>query len=262
MYIAIKLLVELAFSLQLGVYSIGHLASYIAIFSCHICNCSYHTGVSTVKIKLTKYLVIANATIGINSFHCFYTDCSLECNNGTHNSICSGCDCHPGYTGPVCDVDIDECDPNPCQNRGNCTDLINDYICTCATGYTGKSCSVNIDDCGPNSCLNGGSCIDKVNSYTCNCVAGFTGAKCETNIDECSNDPCQNGGSCTDGINNYTCTCMAGYNGKNCESDIDECSSNPCQNGGTCTDQINGYTCACRPIYTGPECSGKLCIIS
>ena len=36
--------------------------------------------------------------------------------------------------------DIDDCDPNPCNNGGVCTDGIDSYTCTCAEGYTGVNC--------------------------------------------------------------------------------------------------------------------------
>ena len=32
------------------------------------------------------------------------------------------------------------------------------YICTCVDGWTGTSCEMNIDDCSPNPCQNGGTC--------------------------------------------------------------------------------------------------------
>ena len=32
------------------------------------------------------------------------------------------------------------------------------YTCTCETGYTGTDCDMNIDDCDPNPCQNGGTC--------------------------------------------------------------------------------------------------------
>ena len=37
-------------------------------------------------------------------------------------------------------VDIDDCNPNPCDNGGQCTDLANGYSCACAPGYTGADC--------------------------------------------------------------------------------------------------------------------------
>ena len=46
----------------------------------------------------------------------------------------------PGYTGSTCETDIDDCDPNPCQNGGTCSDEVNAYNCICVEGYTGTDC--------------------------------------------------------------------------------------------------------------------------
>ena len=40
----------------------------------------------------------------------------------------------------------------------------------------------DIDDCEPNPCEHGGTCTDGVNSYTCECVDGYTGVNCETGM--------------------------------------------------------------------------------
>ena len=43
--------------------------------------------------------------------------------------------------------ELDECDPNPCQNNGKCVDGRKDYTCNCAFSsealiyYTGRDCS-------------------------------------------------------------------------------------------------------------------------
>jgi len=58
-------------------------------------------------------------------------------------------------------------------------------------------CDVNIDDCERNPCANGGQCIDEVDDFTCVCEAGFTGKRCQHTIDYCSAEPCQNGGTCS-----------------------------------------------------------------
>ena len=39
--------------------------------------------------------------------------------------------------------DINECEPNPCQNGAQCTDLVNDYECKCKPGYSGKNCDTS-----------------------------------------------------------------------------------------------------------------------
>lgn len=37
----------------------------------------------------------------------------------------------------------------------------------------------DINDCQPDFCENNGTCIDLVNDYRCDCVAGFNGTICE-----------------------------------------------------------------------------------
>ena len=54
-----------------------------------------------------------------------------------------------------------------------------DYKCRCPAGFAGKNCQVNVDDCAANPCQNGGTCFDFVNDYKCYCHAGFMGRNCE-----------------------------------------------------------------------------------
>ena len=37
-------------------------------------------------------------------------------------------------------LDIDDCQPQPCQNNGTCHDLVNDYRCDCVAGFNGTKC--------------------------------------------------------------------------------------------------------------------------
>ena len=53
-----------------------------------------------------------------------------------------------------------------------------------STGYTGVLCDVNIDDC-IGVCSGNGQCMDEVASFTCLCSPGYTGVDCEININEC-----------------------------------------------------------------------------
>lgn len=54
------------------------------------------------------------------------------------------------------------------------------HRCQCVEGYRGWLCEVNVDECDPNPCVNGASCLDGLGSYTCRCLPGFNGTRCET----------------------------------------------------------------------------------
>ena len=51
--------------------------------------------------------------------------------------------------------------------------------------FAGVNCEVNIDECESNTCQNNATCVDGINNFTCSCQPGFTGRFCETNINEC-----------------------------------------------------------------------------
>ena len=38
-----------------------------------------------------------------------------------------------------CEININECDSSPCQNKGVCVDGVNSYTCSCVLPYTGKT---------------------------------------------------------------------------------------------------------------------------
>ena len=44
-------------------------------------------------------------------------------------------------------VDTDECESNPCQHGGTCSDRVNYYACTCSTGSEGSNCETG-KSCG------------------------------------------------------------------------------------------------------------------
>lgn len=46
-----------------------------------------------------------------------------------------------------CDVDINECESDPCLHNGTCNDLIDDFSCNCTTNFTGKRCEINVSTC-------------------------------------------------------------------------------------------------------------------
>ena len=148
-----------------------------------------------------------------------------------------------GYIGWNCATNIDNCNPNLCQNNGTCADLAiaNYFTCHCLTGYTKTmqitctTCTINIDECSPNPCKNNGTCTDLIDDFVCECGAAFTFENCAVDINEYDPNPCLNNASCIDiiNINNYThvhvCVCarvcVAGYDGRNYFTIIDSCGS-------------------------------------
>ena len=117
------------------------------------------------------------------------------------------CECPIGWTGGNCEININECDPDPCKNGGKCKDgigtqrqikaqnqilkiqnILGQFFCECPQGFTGSDCGINVDECDPDPCKNNGTCLDLTNGYKCHCHPGFTGPKCEININDCKVD--------------------------------------------------------------------------
>ncbi|XP_071129049.1 uncharacterized protein [Mytilus edulis] len=187
----------------------------------------------------------------------------LECTNSINNDcedyeVRYRCSANEVFKGRQC-TNQNYCNnyPNPCQNSGNCVNILGGFRCNCPNGYTGSLCQHNIDDCPPdNPCTNGGTCRDALNTYQCACPEGFEGNICQNNIQDCLSSPCTFPGTnrCVDGVNDFMCECRAGYTGRNCSIDIDECASNPCLHGGTCQNGVASFRCTCLDGWSGDRC--------
>ncbi|ETE69881.1 Delta and Notch-like epidermal growth factor-related receptor, partial [Ophiophagus hannah] len=184
--------------------------------------------------------------------YCIQQPCK---NGGTCYSSSSGfnCQCPEGFLGPTCADKVDYCASFPCQNNGTCyTDRIS-YSCSCSPGFTGPTCAHLIDFCALNPCAHG-ICRSVGTSYKCLCIPGYHGLYCEEEYNECLSAPCQNGATCRDLVNSYDCTCLPEYEGEECDININDCESNPCRHGGLCIDQSNGYNCHCPRGWVGANC--------
>ena len=103
---------------------------------------------------------------------------------------------------------------------------MNSYNCTCHAGWSGTNCDINIDDCLSQPCNNGGICIvriqvllnclnlrhfrfcyysqfmwchvqDGIDGYECSCSEDYTGPTCDSPANICVFNPCENNGNCT-----------------------------------------------------------------
>ncbi|KPP77663.1 protein crumbs 1-like, partial [Scleropages formosus] len=91
--------------------------------------------------------------------------------------------------GALCEGNIDECNPNPCQNGGTCENSFDGYTCHCPQQsqegifYGGDNCTEVLLGCDDHKCENGGVCSpflsDTQHGYICSCPSGFTGTECQ-----------------------------------------------------------------------------------
>ncbi|XP_071322114.1 versican core protein [Trachinotus anak] len=81
--------------------------------------------------------------------------------------------------------DLLPCTTNVCQNGGSCYKRGTQNLCVCSPGYTGQLCETDVDECQSNPCLNGATCLDGVNSFTCLCLPSYAGELCEQDTEVC-----------------------------------------------------------------------------
>ncbi|CAH3044151.1 unnamed protein product [Pocillopora meandrina] len=144
--------------------------------------------------------------------------------------------------------------------------------CGCLNGYTGTLCESDLDACEANlnPCYPGVKCIDlpppaNISGYKCGpCPNGFTGdgSKCR-DFDEClqgSNGGCSQ--VCINTPGSFTCDCRKGYllkiDQRNCD-DINECVPvSDCMH--KCENTNGGYRCSCDDFFKVDPSDPKNCI--
>ena len=79
-------------------------------------------------------------------------------------------------------VTLSPCASGPCINGATCIPLANSFMCVCAQGYSGFLCQNQVDNCANSPCLNGATCVNEVGSFTCQCTPEFTGDRCQEQV--------------------------------------------------------------------------------
>ncbi|VDD83908.1 unnamed protein product [Mesocestoides corti] len=231
----------------------------------------------------------------LDSSRCDRVKCEPDCVSGQGDCQSGICVCRPGFTGHLCDQDVDECREELHNCEHECVNLHGSYkckcregyrisssdprrcepitcepscikgqgfchkgVCECRTGYTGKACERDIDECseGKHDCQH--RCINRVGSFECVCNKGYRPVP--TDSSRCEPLPCEpecvpGQGACRQG----KCECRKGFAGEACERDVDECieSRHGCEQ--ICVNNHGSYECACYEGYQQSSQDPKRC---
>uniref|UniRef100_A0A3Q0R1P0 Si:dkey-1m11.6 n=1 Tax=Amphilophus citrinellus TaxID=61819 RepID=A0A3Q0R1P0_AMPCI len=115
------------------------------------------------------------------------------------------CACPAGFTGSLCEEDVDECELSPCENKGTCVNTAGSFYCHCQVSFSDSDCAAGVDGCLKVKCQNGGTCVPSADGFQCHCTPGFEEI-CEEFIDHCKSAPCVLG-TCTSLQSGFTCNC-------------------------------------------------------
>lgn len=279
---------------------------------------SYYGGYQASNIRVTYEFITPT-----NDDDCSPNPCK---NGGSCTDLVGGysCSCPAGYSGITCEIgdsaspsamptplssdfpstapssqpsEYDDCDPDPCENGGICSDGFGSYLCTCPSGFEGDRCEINITSepsadpssspskepslvpslapslsptgspevspsASPSTPIPTASPKESPSarpSGSPEASPSSAPTNSPSQFNDCASDPCVNGGACVEfpGQGMFNCSCPLGYTGARCETNVNDCADNPCQNG-NCTDGINSYMCQCDIGWEGDNCDENI----
>ncbi|XP_074155700.1 growth arrest-specific protein 6 isoform X1 [Sminthopsis crassicaudata] len=145
----------------------------------------------------------------------------------------------------------DQCTPYPCERKGtiNCQDLMGTFYCQCKTGWSGRICDQDINECNHQNGGCSQICYNEDGGFSCGCHSGYNllpnNRTCE-DIDECMDASTCGEARCKNLLGSYSCVCEEGYiydnKNKVCQ-DVNECEEKLCEQ--TCVNSPGSYACHC-----------------
>ncbi|KAK7478693.1 hypothetical protein BaRGS_00030078, partial [Batillaria attramentaria] len=194
-------------------------------------------------------------------------NCELTCTCSGRFKACDpvkGCICEDGWTGSLCQEDVDECSNKTiCSSDQICVNTIGSYECTCQDGYRKDSTGMcqDINECVDWSSFSGCGeleiCVNLPGEFYCKCLPGYrlVDDQC-TDVDECASS--ENGCEqiCDNVQGTYNCDCYYGYrldtDRTSCTKVSDVCAEVEgltCDHGCTLSDVDDRAACFCRTGY-------------
>jgi len=212
--------------------------------------------------------------------------CPLTCSG---HGICVAnegrCKCHPGFSGPACDVVLSLC--NQSCHHGHCAPGVLSPLpfaptsyaatsvtpsgkpsCRCRAGFEGDSCnrrSPSAAACATRLHCSGHGVCDQATAR-CLCDAGFTGPSChEVDLENACSNGCSGHGKCIHGARRAYCVCSSGWKGNACEESECDVGENElvCSGRGLCLGTLTStnrtsYECTCDDGYAGDSCGDRM----
>uniref|UniRef100_A0A7N8YDK4 Slit homolog 2 (Drosophila) n=1 Tax=Mastacembelus armatus TaxID=205130 RepID=A0A7N8YDK4_9TELE len=99
------------------------------------------------------------------------------------------------------------------------------FTCTCNPGWTGTLCDQQVNNpCDGNKCIHGTCLPINSYSYSCRCQPGFAGVLCDEQDQDaaspCSLTRCKHGKCRVSGLGKAYCECNSGYTGEACDREV------------------------------------------